>query len=120
MSEEVGSIEGRLVTFLRQRDYILVRSLGQGACGQTVLLHDDQIDKYFVCKKYSPFSESRRSELYDNFTREIKLLHLVHHPNVVRIFNSYLYPDQCVGYLLMEFVDGMEIDNYASLRPENI
>lgn len=98
----------------------MVRELGAGACGRTVLLHDDQIDEHFVCKKYYPFSESLRTELFANFTREIKLLHQVHHPNVVRVFNYYLYPDQFTGYLLMEFVNGADVDDFISSHPEKI
>lgn len=120
MSDKVGSTGSHTITFLRKRDYVMVRELGAGACGRTVLLHDDQIDQHFVCKKYSPVSESLRTELFSNFTREIKLLHQVHHPNVVRVFNYYLYPDQFTGYLLMEFVDGVDVDDYISAHPEKI
>jgi serine/threonine protein kinase len=120
MSDKVGSTASQIITFLRKRDYVMVRELGAGACGRTVLLHDDQIDEQFVCKKYSPFSESVRTELFANFTREIKLLHQVHHPNVVRVFNYFLYPDQFTGYLLMEFVDGADVDDFVSAHPEKI
>lgn len=120
MSDKVGSTEDQTITFLRKRDYVMVRELGAGACGRTVLLHDDQIDEHFVCKKYCPFAESLRTEYFANFTREIKLLHQVYHPNVVRVFNYYLYPSQFTGYLLMEFVDGNEVDDFISAHPEKI
>ena len=107
-----------VVQFLRRRDHTLVKELGQGACGKTVLLHDDQIDENFVCKKYVPYSESHRQELFTNFVREIKLLHKVHHQNVVRVFNYYLYPEQLTGFILMEFVDGTEVDEYLAQSPE--
>lgn len=110
--------QNEIVTFLRKRDYKLVRELGQGACGKTVLLYDDQINEHFVCKKYFPYSEARRQELFTSFVREIKLLHQVHHNNVVRVFNYYLYPDQFTGYILMEFVDGADIDEYIARFPE--
>ncbi|QDU14547.1 Serine/threonine-protein kinase PrkC [Gimesia maris] len=120
MSENLGTTQKQLVTFLRKRDYILVSELGRGACGQTVLLHDDLINEYFICKKYCPQTESRRKEYFDNFVREIKLLHQLHHPNVVRVFNYYLYPDQFAGYILMEYIDGFEIDKYVAENPEKI
>src|SRR5438034_1711872 len=101
-----SNIQNEIITFLRKRDYRLVRELGQGACGKTVLLYDDQIDEHFVCKKYVPYSEVHRKELFSSFVREIKLLHQVHNTNVVRVFNYYVYPDQFTGYILMEFVDG--------------
>lgn len=110
--------ENEIVTFLRKRDYKLVKELGQGACGKTVLLHDDQIEENFVCKKYAPFSEDYRQELFASFVREVKLLHEIHHENIVRVFNYYLYPDQFIGYILMEFIDGMEIDKYITSFPE--
>jgi serine/threonine-protein kinase len=47
--------ENEVISFLRKRDYRFVRELGQGACGKTVLLYDDQIEEYFVCKKYLPY-----------------------------------------------------------------
>ena len=54
-------MQDKIVEFLRQRDYKFVKELGQGACGKTVLLHDDMNDEYFVCKKYCPFSETHGS-----------------------------------------------------------
>jgi eukaryotic-like serine/threonine-protein kinase len=110
--------ENEIINFLRKRDYKLIRELGQGACGKTVLLYDDQIEEHFVCKKYAPFSEDYRQELFSNFVREIKLLHAIHHENIVRVFNYYLYPDNFTGYILMEFINGIEIDKYISRFPE--
>src|SRR5476649_182510 len=61
---KANTTEDKIVQFLRKRDYVLVKELGQGACGKTVLLHDVQIDEHFVCKKYFPYSESHRQELF--------------------------------------------------------
>ena len=106
----------RMVEFLRKKDFRLEKELGRGACGQTVLLYDDQIDEYFVCKKYLPIETDLRQALFDNFVREVKLLHLVNHYNVVRIFNYYLYPDKHAGYILMEYVKGKDIERYRWIR----
>jgi len=109
-----------IVHFLRRRDYKFIKELGQGACGKTVLLEDQELGEFFVCKKYHPYSETRRTELFNNFIREIKLLHRVFHENVVRIFNYYLYSDICAGYILMEHIDGLDIDDYLISHPERI
>jgi serine/threonine protein kinase len=109
-----------IINFLRKKDYKFVRELGQGACGLTVLLHDEQIGENFVCKKYTPYNEVMRIELYNNFVREVKLLHKILHPNVVRVFNSYLYPDICSGYILMEHVDGVDIEDALDVSPERV
>lgn len=108
----------RIIEFLRKKDLILVKELGEGACGKTVLLHDPVIEEDFVCKKFAPFSEPLRQELFSNFVREIKLLHLLNHPNVVRVFNYYLYPEQLAGYILMEFVEGLDVEEYLASYPE--
>ena len=68
-----------IVQFVRQRDLIFRRELGQGACGRTVLLYDDVIDEHFVCKKYTPYDELLRHQLFENFKREIKILHRLQH-----------------------------------------
>lgn len=108
-----------IITFLRKRDYVLVKELGQGGCGKTVLLRDPQIDEVLVCKKYVPHIAELRQELFDNFVREIKLLYKINHPNVVRVFNYYLYPQLFAGYILMEFVDGSHVDDYLASQPQN-
>lgn len=106
-----------IIKFVRQRDLIFRKEIGRGACGRTVLLYDDIIDQDFVCKKYAPHNENLRSELFENFKREIKLLHLLQHPNVVRVFNYFLYPENFAGYILMEFIEGTDIESYLSAKP---
>jgi len=109
-----------IVTFLRRKDFQLKKELGSGACGQTVLLYDQTIDEHFVCKKYAPLHESMRAELFAGFVREIKLLHALHHRNVVRLFNYYLYPDKLAGFIVMEYVQGADIEDYLGKNPEAI
>ena len=110
-------MSGSIVESLRKKDFVLVEELGQGACGRTVLLHDPIIDEYFVCKKYSPISEELKDALFDNFVREIKLLHRLNHINIVRVFNYYLYPEQRAGYIVMEHVRGSDIEDHLTAHP---
>jgi serine/threonine protein kinase len=109
-----------VVEFVRKKDYLLIKELGQGACGRTVLLRDEAIEEEFVCKKYSPLISAMKEELFKNFVQEIKLLFLLNHPNIVRVFNYYLYPERHTGYILMEHVEGLEIDDYLAMRPEEL
>lgn len=102
------------------RSFILRSELGQGACGKTVLLHDEVIDEYFVCKKYSPLLDEWKELLYTGFVSEIKLLYSLHHINVVRVFNYMLYPAKFSGYIFMEYVEGMDIEEYLTVHPESI
>lgn len=111
--------EKRLV-FSQGREYFLRKELGQGACGKTVLLYDDVIDEYFVCKKYSPLLDEWKESLFKGFVGEIKLLHGVHHINLVRVFNYVLHPDKYIGYIFLEYVEGVDIEEYVRSNPEGI
>lgn len=108
------------IQFLRSKDFKFVKDIGQGGLGKTVLLRDDLINEEFVCKKYSPIYEDIKEEYFSNFVEEIKLLYLLHHKNIVRIFNYYLYPEKTTGYILMEFINGSEIHVYIKNNPEKI
>jgi serine/threonine protein kinase len=111
-------VPDQIVTFLRKKDLKFVKELGQGACGRTVILHDDVIDEDFVCKKYAPIYDSMKAELFDSFVREIKILHVLNHLNVVRVFNYYLYPEKLTGFILMELVVGVDIEEYLISHPD--
>ncbi|MBX8520927.1 protein kinase family protein [Pseudomonas cichorii] len=111
--------EKKLV-FSQGRSYFLKKELGQGACGKTVLLYDEIIEEYFVCKKYSPLFEEMKQTLFKGFVGEIKLLHGVHHINVVRVFNYVLHPDKYTGYIFLEYVEGSDIEDYVKRNPESL
>ncbi len=113
-------MDKKIIKFIRQKDFEFVRKLGRGGCGETVLLYDDTIRENFVCKKYSPFYDHQKEELFKNFIQEIKLLHLLNHKNIVRVFNYHIYPELFTGYILMEFVQGSDIEEYLEKFPENI
>jgi serine/threonine protein kinase len=113
-------MDDKIIEFIRKKDYVLVKEIGQGACGKTVLLHDDVIHEHFVCKKYSPMYDEDKELLFKNFIQEIKLLHLLYHKNVVRVFNYYIYPDSYSGYIVMEYVQGSDIEDHLLMFPQNI
>lgn len=113
-------MEGKIIEFIRKKDFQFKEKLGSGACGKTVLLYDDIIEEQFVCKKYDPFHSQYKKVFFDNFKHEIKLLYLINHKNIVRVFNYYLYPEYHTGYILMEFIDGDDIETYINKHPENI
>lgn len=108
----------KIISFIRRRDYSLIRELGRGACGLTVLLHDPVISENFVCKKFSPKNKAQSGVLFPNFLREIKILSRLTHTNLVRVFNWYVYPEVPVGYILMEYIDGLDIDKALKQSPE--
>ncbi|MDR2819433.1 MAG: protein kinase family protein [Desulfovibrio sp.] len=106
---------GDIVQFLKQKDYVMLNNaLGSGSFGKTVLLKDAFIDEIFVAKKYEPNFEDNREAFYKNFLDEIKIMYKLNHRNVVRIFNYYAYEDIYTGYIIMEYIDGVDIGKYIS------
>lgn len=104
---------GDIVSFLKQKDYKMINnSLGSGSFGKTVLLQDPFIDELFVAKMYKPEYEGIKERFYANFLDEIKILYKLNHPNVVRIYNYYAYEKECTGYILMEYIEGQNIEEY--------
>lgn len=113
-------MKGELIQFLRTKDYKFIEEIGQGGTGRTILLEDEIINERFVCKKYSPFYDEHKKLFFNNFKDEIKLLHLLYHQNIVRVFNYYLYPEEHTGYILMEFVKGQNIASFLKDNPDKI
>jgi len=104
---------GDIVTFLKQKDYKMINdNLGGGSFGKTVLLQDPFINELFVAKMYKPMYEEIKERYYANFLEEIKILYKLNHPNIVRIYNYYAYEKECTGYILMEYIDGKNIEEY--------
>ncbi len=113
-------MKGQVIKFIRRKDFKFIKEIGQGGTGRAVLLEDETINERFVCKKYSPFYEGDKQLYFDNFKEEIKLLHLLHHRNIVRVFNYYLYPENFTGYILMEYINGSEISTYLANNPDQL
>jgi len=109
-----------IIKFIKQKDFKFKKKLGNGACGQTILIVDETIGEEFVCKKYLPIYEDYRVELFKRFIDEIKILYRLNHENIVRIFNYYLYPTLYSGYIIMEYIEGCSIDLFIKKHPDKI
>lgn len=107
-----------VIKFLRQKDFAYIRDLGRGATGKALLLRDDMLGMYFACKKYSPIKGLEPDEYYQRFLNEIKIMMRVTNRNVVRVYNSYLYPSQRIGFVLMEYIEGKPIFEYLAQNPD--
>jgi len=102
-----------IVSFLKIKNYEMVNDhLGAGSFGKTVLIKDPFIDELFVAKKYEPACPEIKSLFFDSFLREIKIMYKLNHPNVVRIFSYYPYPEHYTGYIVMEYIDGQRLDEF--------
>lgn len=110
------------IEFLRPAKYRYVKMLGNGACGETIRVHDENMDYDFVVKKYKPFvSKVENPDLYiellERFKTEAKVLFRLNHSNVVRVYNFFDYPEHGCAYILMEFINGKDILDHLRDRP---
>lgn len=103
---------GKKIVFESMKEFVFLENLGKGGTGEAVLLMDEQTGNKFAFKKYAPEQGNDTDDTYDNFKDEIEILFRLSHNNIVRIFNYYLYPDSKTGYIQMEYIDGLSIDNY--------
>lgn len=113
-------MEKKIIPFVRQKDYSLVGNVGVGAIGDVRLLKDEIIDEVFACKKYAPSPFVDGKDFFEYFKKEIKILYLLNHKNIVRVFSYYMYPEQSTGYIIMEYIEGENIDRYIAENPKMI
>ena len=68
---------GDIISFLKQKDYVMVNNdLGGGSFGKTVVLKDPYIDELFVANKYKPELPEIKETFYKNFGSIIFLVGL--------------------------------------------
>lgn len=106
---------GDNVKFNQSKHFKFIRELGSGGTGVTNLFKDETTDTFFAIKKYQPSDGNieHEEEYYNRFVDEIKILFQLSHPNIVRVYNYYLYPQSTLGYLQMEYIEGVTIDEYV-------
>ena len=92
--------------------------LGEGSTGDARLFEDIYTGWKYAIKKFSPYYEERREEHYNRFVNEIKILAELSHPNIVRFYDFYLYPESKQGYIKMEYVEGSKISEFDIKKSE--
>lgn len=102
--------KGENVNFVVNKQLRYLRKLGEGGTGETLLFKDETTDFFFAIKKFKPIPKNDTDEAFSRFVDEVKILYRLSHPNLVRIFNYYLYPGLRTGYIQMEYIDGVPLD----------
>lgn len=103
---------GEVIKFDGSKIFKYLETLGRGGDGETMLFEDETTNMKFAIKKYSPQNLDYLDEDYKRFVEEIKILFKLVHPNIVRIYNYYLYPANKTGYLQMEYIKGVTINEF--------
>lgn len=105
--------------FLTNKRYEIIKELTPGGFGDTYLIKDINLDKFFVLKKYrSEFiNEKDNKSFLDKFLEEINILYDLNHQNIVRIYD---YSNKKNAWYIMEYIDGGNIDEYVKSQPHNL
>ena len=87
----------------------IVRLLGQGAMGEVYLGKDPGIGREVAIKTIRPalIGADLGGDVRERFAREAKAAGLLHHPNVVTVFE--FGTDEDLLYLVMEYVPGEDL-----------
>jgi serine/threonine-protein kinase len=88
-------------------EYTITQQLGEGGMGAVYLAEQNSIDQKIALKVlHAEAAES--DEIIQRFHREAKVISMISHPNIVRVFIFGRTEDDLL-YLAMEHVDGTEL-----------
>ena len=91
--------------------YKILKKLGSGGMGDVYLAEHELIHRKVAIKVLHKHLVSNK-EFIKRFRREAKLLASLDHNNIVRL-NEY-FENKGEFYLIMEYVDGIELDQYIN------
>jgi hypothetical protein len=106
--------------FLRRRigDYYTLEHIGSGGMSQVYLAVNPRTGEKRAAKILKRRASAPPADVV-RFRREIEIISALHHPNIVRIFDSGAQDDFC--YYMMEFVAGGSLSQRIAsgrMRPE--
>ncbi len=92
--------------------YSVVRQVGQGGMGSVYLAEDPFIERQVAIKTaLAPESCSQDMSVVESqFFNEARAAGKLLHPNIVTLYDAYM--EDCTCYLIMEYVDGVNLSNY--------
>ena len=96
-------------------DFIVIKQLGSGSFGHIVLAQHKITNAQYAIKVIDKRNTTNIREM-PYFIREIEIMYLVHHPNVVKLFGHFEDNNYC--YFIMEYIPGGNIYSIVQrLRP---
>ncbi|MFO0890770.1 MAG: serine/threonine-protein kinase [Isosphaeraceae bacterium] len=93
--------------------YVLLERIGVGAMGRVFKARHRLMDRAVALKVVLPECVASRNTVA-RFLREMKIVGLLDHPNVVRAFDADQYGDS--PYIVMEYLEGEDLERTVRLR----
>ncbi len=98
-------------------DYSLVRRIGAGGMGEVFEALQVSLNRKVAVKLLSP-SLTADPRQREQFANEARVIAMLHHPNIVKIYNAGVCAERC--YYAMEFIDGKGLDRCRQYAPREI
>ena len=98
-------------------DYRLIRRIGAGGMGEVFEAMQISLNRKVAVKVLSP-SLTADPVQREQFENEARVIAMLHHPNIVKIFNAGVSADRC--YYAMELINGTGLNRYETNAPREI
>ena len=98
-------------------DYVVIDKLGQGGMGTVLKARHRRMDRE-VAIKVLPVTVLESQDAVARFYQEVKVAAQLTHPNIVGIYDSGMHQKE--PFLVMEFIDGPNLDKYLCIATPEI
>ena len=98
-------------------DYRLIRKIGAGGMGEVFEAMQISLNRKVAVKLLSPSLTADPAQR-EQFENEARVIAMLHHPNIVKIYNAGVCADRC--YYAMELIDGKGLDHCRAYAPREV
>jgi len=98
-------------------DYSLIRKIGAGGMGEVFEALQVSLNRKVAVKLLSP-SLTADTAQREQFENEARVIAMLHHPNIVKIYNAGVCAGRC--YYAMELINGRGLDHYGACAPREV
>jgi len=98
-------------------DYRLIRKIGAGGMGEVFEALQVSLNRKVAVKLLSPSLTADPAQR-EQFANEARVIAMLHHPNIVKIYNAGVCAERC--YYAMDFIDGKGLDRCPQYAPREI
>ena len=102
---------------LEGTDYRLVRKIGTGGMGEVFEAVQISLNRKVAVKVLSRSLTSDPAQ-WEQFENEARVIAMLHHPNIVKIYNAGVSADRC--YYAMELINGTGLNHYETNAPREV
>ncbi len=115
--DRAQAVSGGEFPDLSGSDYRLIRKIGAGGMGEVFEATQISLDRKVAVKVLSPSLTSDPAQR-EQFENEARVIAMLHHPNIVKIYNAGVSADRC--YYAMELINGAGLNHYETNAPREI